>query len=266
MKIRHIVATFAVAAFANATIAANAQVNNPVDAQDRYILGSNDEIEVTLFRQPQNTVTRTKIKEDGTVNLPYIGQITAKGLTARQLSAEVVKDLTAGGYFVKPIVSIDVTQFVSNSVTVTGEASTPGIYPLDHHQTIAMILARAGGVRADGADFVVLRRQNDPEAHNVLLADMTGPWSGATEMVPGDVLYVPSTPIVYVYGQVNAPGQVAIKTGMTVRQALARAGGPTLAGSEHKLSLYRNGKRSNKLDLESLVQPGDTIFVHERLL
>ncbi len=209
---------------------------------DGYVLGVNDEVEVTVFTSPQNQVVRTRIKEDGTISLPFIGTITARDRTARQLSADIATALRTGGFFTKPVVSVDVTQYVSNSITVFGEVNASGVYPLDRPMSIGMMIARAGGVRNGGADYAIVRRANDPVEHRVQLAALSGEWSGSTSLLAGDVVYVPVAPTIYVYGQVNSPGSFPILTGMTIRQALARAGGPTLAGSERKISIYRAGK------------------------
>lgn len=233
---------------------------------DGYQLGINDEVEITIFGQgQQNQTTKTRIKEDGTITLPLIGTVTARDLTARQLAEQITIELRVGGFFTRPVVSVDVTQYVSNSITIYGSVGTPGVFPLDRPQTVAMVVARAGGARSDGADYVNLRRAGDPVEHRILLSSFAGEWSGSTALRAGDTLFVPPAPVIYIYGQVNSPGSFAITSGMTVRQVLARAGGPTLAGSERKISVYRKGVRLKKVDLNAEAQEGDTYFINERL-
>ena len=228
-----------------------------------YRLGVNDEVEVTIFGH-ENQVIRTRVKEDGTVTVPLIGAIPARDRTAKQLAMDIAAQLRSGGYLVNPVVNVDVTQFVSNAVTVLGNVNTPGIYPLDRPQTVAMAVARAGGARADGADYALLRRSGGDE-HKIPFNSFGGDWSGATPLLPGDTVMVPAAPKVYVYGQVNSPGSFPVTTGMTVRQALAQAGGPTLAGTTRKVTLYRDGKKIRSVDLEEQVRAEDTFKVGERL-
>lgn len=267
MRIRAIVALMVGCAVSGVAIA---QVPAPtgvamMKASDGYVLGNNDEVEVTLFGTGVNQVVRTRIKEDGTITVPYLGSVMARDRTARALSTEIAAQLRSGGYFTKPVVNVEVTQFISNGVTVFGEVGTPGVFPLDRPQTVGMMVARAGGVRPDGADYAILKRQGDSTEHRILLSTLAGEWSAATPLLASDTLYVPVTPMIYVYGQVNAPGTFGIRNGMTIRQALARAGGPTLAGSERNVSIYRGGQKLKKVELESPVQEGDTLFVHERI-
>lgn len=260
----------ALAAAALIGAAASAQTPPPplpaMSADDGYLLGVDDEIEVKVYGQDEQAqVTRTRIKEDGTITLPLLGTITVRDRTARQVAAAVTQELRAGGYFTDPVVNVDVTQYVSNAVTVYGAVGASGVYPLDRAQTVAMMLARAGGARGDGADYVILRRAEDPTEHRILLSSFQGDFSSMTRLRAGDTLFVPAAPVIFVYGQVNSPGSFPIKSGMTIRQALARAGGPTLAGSERNISIYRDGERLRKVDLNSIAKEGDTLFIHERL-
>ncbi len=264
MGIRRIVTL----AMAIAAVPAIAQMPAPtgmvaMSPGEGYRLGTNDEVEVTIYGAT-NSVTKTRIKEDGTITLPYIGAITARDRTAREFSNDIAAQLRSGGYLVKPVVSVDVTQYVSNSVTVFGQVANPGVYPLDRATTVGMMLARSGGARAGGADYAILRRSDGTE-HRVLGSSLEGEWSNATPMMPGDTLFVPTSPLVYVYGQVNGPGTFEMKTGMTVRQAMIRAGGPTLAGSQRNISIYRAGKQLKKVGLDDPIEPDDALFVHERV-
>ncbi|PTQ11794.1 sugar ABC transporter substrate-binding protein [Sphingomonas oleivorans] len=228
-----------------------------------YMLGINDEIQVSLFgRQPLDV--KTRIKEDGTVILPYIGAIKAIDQTPSQLASAIGQKLEAGGYLVNPVVNVEVTSFISNAVTIFGNLQSPGVYPLDRPQNVAMMVARAGGVRADGADYVLLRRQGEAE-RTIPLADLSGDGGSGLALRPGDTLFVPPARQFFVYGQVKSPGNFAIRSKMTLRQALAQAGGPTLGGTEHKVTLYREGKKIKRVDLESEVQANDVLRVNEKL-
>jgi polysaccharide export outer membrane protein len=270
MRFRTLIAAAALPLGVNAPLHASEPMSTagPMQPGDGYRLGANDEVEVTIYGagQQQNQPVRTRIKEDGTITLPFLGAVQARDRTARQLAEQITNDLRSGGYFTRPSVNVDVTQYVSNVVTVFGQVATPGIYPLDRPLTIGMAVARAGGGRADGADYVILHRRGDPAEHQITFADLTGDWSTATTVQAGDTLYVPVAPVVFVYGQVNSAGALTLRSGMTLRQILARAGGPTLAGSQNNITIYRGDRKIKKAELDSPVQPDDTIYIHERFL
>ena len=72
----------------------------------------------------------------------------------------------------------------------------------------------------------------------------------------------------YIYGQINKPGSYPYVSGMTVRQAIALAGGYTRRASEEPVSITRNTP-DELLDIEgtlkTVVLPGDTIEVFRQL-
>ncbi len=72
----------------------------------------------------------------------------------------------------------------------------------------------------------------------------------------------------YILGQVNQPGSYSFVEGMTVRMAVALAGGFTRRAQEETVTIIRANDRSQKpvdVPLDSAVLPGDTIEVERRL-
>ena len=85
----------------------------------------------------------------------------------------------------------------------------------------------------------------------------------------GDTIFVPRAATVFVSGQVKSAGEYVIRTGMTVRQALALAGGVTDRGSTRRLQIIRqvDGKEVTlDVNLQTAVQQGDTVVVRERFM
>ena len=59
----------------------------------------------------------------------------------------------------------------------------------------------------------------------------------------GDTIFVPRAETVFVSGEVRTPGEYVIRiSGMTVRQALALAGGVTERGSSRRVQIVRGGQ------------------------
>lgn len=226
-----------------------------------YQLGVNDEVQVSVFGAHPIDV-KTRVKENGVVTLPILGEVQAAGSTAGQLASAIAEKLKSGKYYVNPIVNVEITNFVSNSVTAFGSLQQPGLYPIDRPLTVAMMLARAGGTRSDAADYVILRRPGQPDKR-VVLDELA---NGSDEALrAGDSLFVPAAQPLFVYGQVNKPGKIELRSGMTLRQAVASAGGPTLAGTQKRITLTRGGKTLKKVNLDTPVQAGDVFYVNEKL-
>lgn len=70
----------------------------------------------------------------------------------------------------------------------------------------------------------------------------------------------------YINGMVEKPGGYPYQPGLTVLKASSLAGGFKERASFSKISIIREGDRSNrpqKADINSSVNPGDTIFIEE---
>jgi polysaccharide export outer membrane protein len=235
------------------------------DSTDKtYILGPADVVEVSVLGRSEYT-TRSRINEDGTIQLQYLGVVHAAGKTASELSEEIAAALEKGGYFAKPVVRVDVVSYASRYVTVLGNVVTPGLVPVDRAYHLSEIIARVGGIKDTGADYVILRPQHGEE-HRITIATLaTGAAADDPFVSPGDKIYSPPAEVFYVTGQVKSPGGFPIMRDMTVRMALSRAGGLTDSGSDKKLTITRKGEKIRRVDLDSKIQPGDVIVVGERL-
>ncbi|HKT78294.1 MAG TPA: polysaccharide biosynthesis/export family protein [Sphingobium sp.] len=226
-----------------------------------YQLGADDEVKINIFGQPDLSST-TRIKEDGTVTLALIGPVSARGKTASQLAQAIATSYASGGFLTNPSVNVEVSNYVSRFVTVLGNVPQAGNYPLDRNYTVASMLAKAGGSTKDGANAVVLTPADGSGPVRISLADMA---AGASRpLKAGDILFVPPAEKVYVYGQVQQPGAFSYVPGQSFRQALALAGGPTLAGSTKRIKVRREGKEI-QANLDDPVRPEDVLIIREKL-
>lgn len=251
-------------------VAATAQSSTPAPAptqgaalEDGYVVGINDVLDVALVGS-DDFRGRVTVQQDGTIQLPYVGTLQAKGKTLLQLGKEIADALTRGGYYVDPAIQVTVAQISSSVVTVLGEVGNPGLIPVDRAYRASEIIARVGGLKATGADIFYLRRENGPEIPLTMEAIARGGDEADPFVNPGDKIYVPEAPTFYIYGQVNAPGTYPIKDKMTLRMALARGGGLTSLGSERRVTIVRNGEELKKFSLSDPIADDDVIVVGER--
>ncbi|GLV25440.1 polysaccharide biosynthesis/export family protein [Sphingobium sp. Cam5-1] len=231
------------------------------EADAGYQLGPDDEVRIAIFGQPDLSST-TRIKADGTVTLALIGPVQARGKTTSQLAQAIAASYASGGFLANPSVNVEVSNYVSRFVTVLGNVPQAGNYPLDRNYTVASMLAKAGGSTKDGANAVILTPADGSGAVRISLADMAV--GGSRQLKPGDILFVPPAEKVYVYGQVQQPGAFSFAPGQSFRQALALAGGPTLAGSTKRIKVRRGGKEI-QANLDDPVQPEDVLIIREKL-
>lgn len=228
-----------------------------------YLLGAEDQIEVQIYGTGGVTV-RTRIKSDGSITLPFVGRVQAANQTAQALAESITAALKRGDIIRDPIVNVEIATYASRTVTMLGEFGSPGLLPLDRPLSLTEMVARVGGLRSGASDTVLLRHANGTTEQHNLTAIGRGQ-ARDVALQSGDAVYAMGSPQYYIYGQIGNAGLYAILPQMTIRQALARAGGPTLAGSERKVTLYRGSTKLEADDLDALVQPNDVLFVRERI-
>lgn len=238
-----------------------AEIKQEAPAPD-YVLGPEDVVEVDVLGRP-DFKTRARIGADGTIQLPLIGRIDATDRTARVLGEDIRKALQSGGFFANPIVNVDVASYASRYVTVLGAVGSPGLIPVNRSYRLSEILARVGGVKDNGADYLVIRSVAGDERRVMVKEIATGDASQDPFVLPGDKIFSPVADLFYISGQVNSPGAYPLSSDLTLQMAIARAGGLTPSGSDKGVQVTRKGTKT-KLDLSSKVEAGDVVVVKER--
>lgn len=229
-----------------------------------YVLGADDTIQVVVYGQPEAGIS-TRIKADGTVVMPLIGTVQAAGLTNIGLAKLITSKLTDGGFLKSPVVNVEIGAYVSKSVNVAGRVGAPAIVPLDRPYHVLDVLLKAGWIAPTGANYVYLRRPGSAEI-KLNVQDLVRGGSDANPLLrDGDTLFVPDLDQFYIYGPIAHPGTFPILPAMTVRQALALAGGVTQIGKSDKVGLIRGDAKEVDADLSTIVQKNDVIVVKERL-
>jgi polysaccharide export outer membrane protein len=243
------------------------------DSQGAIQLGPGDSVTLSVFGQPDMTTTDF-VADDGTLAVPLIGQIPVQKLSPAEASRRIEKALRDKKILVDPHVTISAIVSKSQRVSLLGEVGRPGRYVIESKVAIFDLLAEAGGVTADGSDIVYLLRPDKDgkvvryEINLKTLAD--GKSNTAMESIqPGDSILVPRAEQFYIYGEVSTPGKFRIEPGMTVIQAIARAGGISLRGSTRRVEIKRllpdGNYETTKAKLGDPVRPDDVIRVKESI-
>lgn len=243
------------------------------DKQAEYQLGPGDTVRVLVFQNPDLTL-ETRVSENGTISFPLIGNVRIGGMTVARAEQTIASALRSGGFIKQPQVNVLLLVSRGNQVSVLGLVNKPGRYPLETFNTrLSEMLAIAGGVAPAGADVVILTgtREGKPFRKEIDVAGMLLNNNLQDDLVVagGDVIYVQRAPMYYIYGEVQRPGSFRIERGMTVRQALAQAGGLTPRGTERGLNLLRRSAEGTIETLrpspDDLVRPDDVYQVRESL-
>lgn len=215
-------------------------------AVEDYKLGPEDVIEVRVFELDQLNRT-VRVSNDGNIELPLVGSLRAKGLTTNQI-ADQIADRLRNRYVQNPQVSIFVTQFNSQKVSLLGAVATPASYPLSGQRRLLQVLADAGSLSASaGRTLYVFRQTEDGRSArltvplNELLLQGDPRWN--ILLRAGDVISVPPEQAIAVsiLGAVSSPGVHKLPVGedATLLKAIALAGGLNDRASKKGVQIKR---------------------------
>jgi polysaccharide export outer membrane protein len=198
------------------------------DPDEQYLIGPDDQLRFTVYNHP-DLASELRVTRDGLVTAPLVGEVRAAGLTTRQLGARLA-ELLGRDYLVNPQVEVQVVDYRSQWVILSGEVERQGRVALRGGTRLKEALAEAGGFRetageeititrrkttGDGAATRVIRRSDfETGVENPLLAD-------------GDLIEVASADSCFIQGEVRTPGEVRIERGMTLLRVIAIAQGLT---------------------------------------
>lgn len=241
-----------------------------IAAQD-YILGEGDVLTISVYNQP-DLKSVVRISGDGMINFPLIGQVRAAGKSVDQLSEKIELRL-ADGYLIAPQVTIFIEEFRNLKATILGSVRSPGLYELKGQTTLLELISRAGGLVEEAGTEAIIRRgdsgHGNQESITVNLSDLmeNGQLSQNLSIMNGDNIFIPKKKVFYVTGEVKSPDAYTYMKGLTVIQALTKAGGFSSKAAPGRIRIIRSvdGKEQllEKVNMDERVQPNDVIVVPE---
>ena len=171
-----------------------------------------------------------------------------------------------------------------NSIKVFGEVNAPGSFTYKENTDLVDVLMRSGGVtRYASVEQIRVISNNTPTLFNLKRYLDSGDESLLPILRPGATIFVPKQEeeiksganMVYVMGEVAAPGAFEGKRGATFMDILANAGGPTRFAESRQIRVLKADGRVVKFDLAAYteglpnsnppsIKAGDAIFVPEK--
>jgi polysaccharide biosynthesis/export protein len=258
-------------------VTAQAATSPPAGATEHPLLqlGPGDQVKMEVFGRPEMDTT-TYIADDGSIRVPLAGPVSIGGLSPGEAGQKVESALKAGQFLVDPHVTFTVLLSRSQRVSVLGEVHNPGRYPIEANTTVLDLLAQAGGATDKGSDIIYVLRPDGTGSLQRLPVNLksTVDSKDATPAVlqtlqGGDSIFVPVAEQFYIAGEVHAPAMYRLETGMTLVQAIARAGGVTDKGSTSRVSIKRRTAKGDYIVISGKpgekIQPDDVITVKERI-
>ncbi len=191
-------------------------------------IGPGDMLHLKVLEAPELEQS-SRVSDAGTLTLILGGKVQVAGLTPAEAAVAIERTLVEGNYVLTPHVSVTTEQTATQNVTILGQVRTPGSYPIATPRPILDVLALAGGLNDLAQRKVTIQRHASKERVDYVLSNSANAALDANVPVyPGDTVLVPKADVVYVLGDVNRPGGIAIVTNdskLSALQALSLAGG-----------------------------------------
>jgi polysaccharide export outer membrane protein len=255
---------------------ADGTVRQPSRPPSVPAIGGGDLLKVAVLGAP-DADQDVRVNADGNISLNLVGSVHVAGLTAEQAQIEIAKRMVAGGFFTEPQVSVFIKEYATQGVSVMGEVSKPGVYPVLGTRSLFDVLSLAGGLTSKAGQIITITHRDHPQTpNNVLVTNNTAQSiQSNVEVFPGDTVVVSKAGIVYVVGDVHRPSGVVMENGnqMTVLQAIAMAEGTNPTAALNSAKIIRktpDGPKELPLELKKILaakspditlQAEDIIFV-----
>jgi uncharacterized protein involved in exopolysaccharide biosynthesis/protein involved in polysaccharide export with SLBB domain len=239
---------------------AAAQSSSPMPAP----IGSGDFLDISEYHTPEFH-SAVRVSSEGTVMLPMIGEIKLSGMNEQAAAHAIEAALLAKGMLLHPLVSVLVTTYAGQDVTVLGEVTHPGVYPYTYYHRLLDLISAASGLSASAGRVVNIFHDGDPKTPHPVVLDPNGTDTASDhnpELIPGDTVQVGRAGLVYVVGDVIRPGAFPVDPvqGLTIVQALSLAWGPSLNASVgHALLIHeqKGGRTMIALNLKRMLHGQD---------
>jgi len=222
-------------------------VPSTIAPQD-YRIGPEDVLAISVTDAPEFS-GKFRVNQSGYLVMTSLPTpIKAAGLTPTELSNELRKSLEDAKLYRDPTVNVFVEEYRSQSVTVVGAVTKPGLYPLQKRTTVIQAVSEAGLLPTTGNRITLISANPDSSAVQTPQTFELGKlMSGKdpsvnVEVHDGDVINVATADVVYVVGAVTKPGgfvQQDRSTAVSALQAIALAEGFTSVAAQHNSLIIR---------------------------
>jgi len=221
-------------------------------------LAPGDQLEVNFVDFTEAAVLHLTISPAGTIFVPYAGPVHVAGLSPDQAQQAIVDALKTKNIVNDPQVALNVISARNLSVLVLGEVKLPQRYPLFSEAPLSTVISLAGGFTNNANMHVLITHPDGSLPTDVNVSrDLHDLHTLNATVAPGDLVAVVPAGSFFAVGELNHPGVYPIvgTQHMTLLQALAIAGGPTLNAGLSRARVLRtvDGRREEiMIDLAKL--------------
>jgi polysaccharide biosynthesis/export protein VpsN len=160
---------------------------------ERYVLGPGDTFTLEIVGE-KDLPQQYQVASNGTVDFPYVHTLKVADLEAQEVARLVRDRLIAEKVLSDPSVVVQVKEYASRHVTLLGQVSKPGSYPLLPGMSLIQAISQAGGLTAVASGSHASLTRKTAKGQQTVEIDVNEISQGRAPDVPlqaGDQIYVP---------------------------------------------------------------------------
>lgn len=223
-----------------------------------YVIGPKDLLEIKVQEIPDLNVER-RVQEDGSIDLPLLGQVPVAGDSPMALRDRLAAMLTAK-YVNQAYVTVNVKEYANRPILILGGVGRPGPLNLSGRWTLQQALLNAGGLAAGaGKKISILRTADNGLTDRLevnadeLFVNLNPAWN--VPIYPGDVVNVGSRQevVIYFLGEFKTTGAIKVQSDetMTLLRMIARVGGLTDRAAKGSIRIKRTDAEGKTVEIEA---------------
>lgn len=234
--------------------------NSSDDTKEKmiYRIGPGDLLQINVFPRQQLSIP-ARVSENGKIRLLMIdNEVMAACKTETELADEIVQLYKK--YQRNPSVTVFIQEYNSIRVAVLGAVDKPNQFLLKRPMRLLDVISYAGGANNEAGNRIVIAHTGAPsicEQTETQIADgnsdanaprfteyslrslQQGDQTSNPYLKSGDIVSIPKAEEVFVVGNVVKPQVVLMSEPLTLRQAIAKAGGELKTSKKDKIKVIR---------------------------
>ncbi|MBI5233125.1 MAG: nucleotidyltransferase family protein [Deltaproteobacteria bacterium] len=230
-----------------------------------YLIAVGDILDVKVWRGFEEKKYEAVVKTDGFITVGVV-DVKAGDRTVRQVETDLRTALSE--YIKEPKTEVVIREYRGRTATLLGAVQTPAKqYQLKGKMTLSQLVIMSGGFtkEADMENVQITKPDGRIIRANLFQVMVGGDVLNDIVLDNGDAVYVPVKPEteeknVFIFGEVNTPGVQKFTPGLTLIQAIGKAGGQKEAALIDEIRVIRGGLDTPRIiasNVRAIFEEGD---------
>lgn len=213
-----------------------------------YNLTYGDKLVLNIYGA-KNEEFKLEVSKDGKINIPQVSELKVIGMSFAE-AKKLIMEETKKAYPNSTNVLVDISEFTSIQVTISGLVNAPGLYNLSSFSTIKDALIASGGILENGSlrNIILKRAGKNYKKFDLYKLVRYGDTSSDTTLKSGDVILVkPISKEIRLSGEVNYNAIFELKNGEKYNELISLAAGFKAKANTNAIKLKRYENNSIKI-------------------